>query len=183
MADRSPGVVLIRPVELTDGPLIEQYASDSRISESSHVPHPYPRGGGLAFAAKAVGGWKNGSEQVFAVTVDGELAGLVSLMAINRLRGSAQVGYWIAVPYWGRGVATRALALAVRFAFHDRRLVELGAVCLAKNPASARVLEKNGFIEQAPVVYQGPDRRFLGQQLRTFLLWRRATAWGGRGSL
>ena len=175
-------LVRIRRVELADGALIERYASDSHIAASSHVPHPYPRGGGLAFAARAVGGWKDGSEHAFAVTVDEALAGLISVMAINRLRGSAQVGYWIAVPFWGRGVATRSLALAVRFAFDERRLVELGASCLAANPASARVLEKNGFVEQSPVVYKGPDRRFLGQQVRTFLLRQRvAGGWREAG--
>jgi [ribosomal protein S5]-alanine N-acetyltransferase len=178
-AESATAAVGIRRVEIADAPLIEQYASDARIAETSHVPHPYPRGGGLRFAASAVAAWNKGNERTFMVTEHGALAGLVSLMAVNRVRASAQVGYWIAVPYWGRGIASEALRLAVQFGFGELHLVELGAGCLAVNGASARVLEKNGFVEQAPYYYAGPDERFRGQKIRAFLLSRpRTDYWG-----
>ncbi len=170
MAGSGDSAVRIRRVELNDASLIEQYASDARIAATSHVPHPYPRGGGLKFAVGAIGAWKNGSDFAFVVTEDSAFVGVVSLMAVNRLRASAQAGYWIAVPYWGRGIATAALQLAVRFAFDELHLRELGAACLALNVASARVLQKNGFVEQRPTPYRGPDERFIGQDIRTFRL-------------
>jgi len=177
-ASTSPGpVIRIRRVELADASLIEQYASDARIAETSHVPHPYPRGGGLSFAARAISAWKARSEFTFVVTENEALVGLVSVMAVNRLRASAQVGYWIGVPFWGRGIATMALRQAVNFAFDELHLVEVGAGCLAINLASARVLEKNGFIEQVPFNYSGPDVRFTGQLIRTFHLSVRAVPW------
>ena len=178
-AESAAAAIGIRRVEIADAQLIEQYASDARIAETSHVPHPYPRGGGLRFTASAIAAWNKGSERTFVVTVDGALAGLVSLMALNRLRASAQVGYWIAVPYWGRGIASEALRLAVRFGFGELHLAELGAGCLAVNAASARVLEKNGFVEQAPYYYEGPDERFRGQKIRAFFLSRpQPDRWG-----
>jgi ribosomal-protein-alanine N-acetyltransferase len=166
-------VVRIRRVEITDGSAIERYASDARIAATSHVPHPYPRGGGATFALAAIAGWRKGSDRTFSVTVDDAFAGLISLMSINRLQASAQVGYWVAVPYWGAGVATAALRLAVRVSFDELKLVELAAGCLDGNVASARVLEKNGFREQGRFCYEGPDGRFLGQMVRTFRLSRK----------
>ena len=166
-------VVAIRRVEVADAEAIERYAADARIAATSHVPHPYPTGGGVTFVQSALAGWRKGSERSFAVTVDGHLAGLISLMSINRLQASAQVGYWIAVPFWGGGVATEALRLTIRVGFDELRLVELGAGCLDVNVASARVLEKNGFQEQGCFRYEGPDERFRGREVRTFRLSRK----------
>lgn len=165
-------VVSIRRVELSDGESIERYASDPFIAATSHVPHPYPRGGGLEFAVRAASAWRARSEYSFAVTLDGQFCGLVSLMGVNHLRASAQLGYWIGVPYWGRGIATEAVRLARARAFGDLQFQELGAACLAVNLASARVLEKNQFVEQAPFAYDGADLRFKGQRIRTFRLTR-----------
>jgi len=169
------GVIRIRRVELDDAALIEQYASDARVAETSHVPHPYPRGGGRTFALSAVKEWQRNGDRTFAVVVDDAFAGLVSLMAINRLRSVAQVGYWIGVPFWGRGIASEALRQTVSFAFDDLGLEELGAGCLAENLASARVLQKNGFEEQRSVDYRGPDARFVGHTIRRFHLTRERT--------
>ena len=165
-------VVRIRRIEVADADAIERYAGDARIAATSHVPHPYPKGGGVSFVRAAISAWRSGSERTFAVTVDGELAGLISLMNINCLHASAQVGYWIGVPYWGAGVATEALRLVVRVGFDELRLVELAAGCLDMNPASARVLEKNGFRERGRFRYEGPDARFRGQLVRAFRLSR-----------
>ena len=162
--------VRIRPVESSDGSLIEEYASDPRIAATSHVPFPYPRGAGAVFVAKAMDGWKHGVERTFAVVSDDRFAGVVSLMAIDRPLGRAQVGYWIAVPYWGKGIATEAVRLVVDLAYAVFGLRSLGAACLADNDASARVLEKAGFAEGRSLTYKGPDRRFEGRAVRTFTL-------------
>ena len=62
----------------------------------------------------------------------------------RRPSGSVELGYWIATPFWGRGLATEACAALVDIAR------TLGLACLEgshfiDNPASARVLEKLGF--------------------------------------
>ncbi len=162
--------VRIRPIELADGPLIEQFASDLRISATSHVPHPYPPGGGTVFATRAINEWRDGGDRTFAVLSAEAFAGVVSLMAVNRPIARAQIGYWIAVHQWGKGIATEAVRLVSRCAFEDLGLRELGAGCLAENIASARVLEKAGFNEGIPFTYRGPDRRFQGRTIRTFTL-------------
>ncbi|KAH7137983.1 acyl-CoA N-acyltransferase [Dendryphion nanum] len=58
---------------------------------------------------------------------------------------TAEVGYWIAEEYWGRGIATEALEALVRYAFENDQYKRLGAGVFAGNDASIRVLEKVGF--------------------------------------
>lgn len=63
--------------------------------------------------------------------------------------GSAETGYWIGKPYWGRGVATRALGAAL----YDAKsfgITEICACVYTFNPASMRVLERNGFVRTSP---------------------------------
>ncbi|MCV2487910.1 GNAT family N-acetyltransferase [Geodermatophilus sp. YIM 151500] len=85
------------------------------------------------------------------VLVDGEPAGRVNVN--NVVRGAFQsgdLGYWIASPHTGRGVATAAVAAVARRAFADPGdgglgLHRLQAGTLPHNAASRRVLERNGF--------------------------------------
>jgi RimJ/RimL family protein N-acetyltransferase len=72
------------------------------------------------------------------IDVDGAVAGSVLSFV---LRGERVIGYWIGREFWGRGIATQALAQLL--AIETRR--PLRAHVFAPNRASARVLEKNGF--------------------------------------
>ena len=57
----------------------------------------------------------------------------------------AEIGYWLAKPYWGRGIMTAVVGSACQFAFERWRLVKITAYIFAGNTRSARVLEKCGF--------------------------------------
>ena len=81
-----------------------------------------------------------------AVELDGEVVGRALIAAI--VRGGFQsgvVGYWVAEPVSGRGVASSALEQLVRYAFGDLGLHRLEAATTLANEASARVLLKAGF--------------------------------------
>lgn len=75
-----------------------------------------------------------------AVVAEGRLAGYVSSFNSHGLR---MVGYWLGREFWGRGIATRALAELLR-RFPER---PLHAHVARQNPASLRVLEKCGFVK------------------------------------
>jgi RimJ/RimL family protein N-acetyltransferase len=60
----------------------------------------------------------------------------------------AEVGYWLARPFWGRGIMTVAVQRVCRHAFEEFGLVKITAHVFSHNPASARVLEKCGFREE-----------------------------------
>lgn len=60
-------------------------------------------------------------------------------------RRSAEIGYWLGEPFWGRGIATAAVIAVTGYAFTRHDLVRLHAGVFEWNPASARVLEKAGY--------------------------------------
>jgi RimJ/RimL family protein N-acetyltransferase len=60
----------------------------------------------------------------------------------------AEVGYWLARPFWGQGVMTAVVQRVCRHAFEEFGLVKITAHVFSHNPASARVLEKCGFQEE-----------------------------------
>ena len=60
----------------------------------------------------------------------------------------AEVGYWLAKPYWGRGIMTAVVQQVCRIAFEELGLVKVTAHVFVHNPASARVLQKCGFQEE-----------------------------------
>ena len=59
--------------------------------------------------------------------------------------GSAELGYWIAEPYWKKGYATEACKILIRRAFDDLAVDRIYATYKISNTASKRVLEKLDF--------------------------------------
>lgn len=57
----------------------------------------------------------------------------------------AEIGYWLAKPYWGRGIMTAVVQRLCEFAFTEFGLVKITAHVFADNAASAKVLDKCGF--------------------------------------
>ena len=77
---------------------------------------------------------------------DGTVVGRLTLSGI--VRGALQscaVGYWVAEPRTGKGIATEAVSAALDHAFRDLGLHRVQAETLVSNAASQRVLERNGF--------------------------------------
>jgi len=64
-------------------------------------------------------------------------------------RVSAEIGYWLGEPFWGRGMATEALSAVTRYAVAHHHLTRIFAVPFAANQASCRVLEKAGYVREA----------------------------------
>ena len=63
-------------------------------------------------------------------------------------RHRAEVGYWLAKPFWGRGIITAVVQRVCRHAFEEFGLAKITAHVFPHNPASARVLEKCGFQQE-----------------------------------
>ena len=168
-----PDAVALRPLASDDAPAIQRYATDPRLAATSHVPHPYPSDGAERFVARRLADRDAGTRYPLVVTSGGSLVGLLGLNALDRTAGSAEVDCWVAVPFWGRGLATSAVRLGATLAFTGLHLRVLEAICLEVNVASRRVLEKTGFIEIDDFVNQGRGRgRFTGQRMRRYRLLR-----------
>jgi RimJ/RimL family protein N-acetyltransferase len=61
-------------------------------------------------------------------------------------RRTAEIGYWLARPLWGRGIGTAAVRALTRHALGDLQLMRVHAGVFVWNPASVRVLEKAGYV-------------------------------------
>jgi [ribosomal protein S5]-alanine N-acetyltransferase len=87
---------------------------------------------------------------------DAALVGGLTLSNVRRgVAQAASLGYWIGLPYAGRGLMTDATRTVTNFAFETLGLHRLEAACLPHNTASTRVLEKAGFRRE------GRARRYL----------------------
>lgn len=74
----------------------------------------------------------------------------------------AEIGYWLAKPFWGSGIMTSVVAKACEFALDEWGLTKITAHVFANNPASARVLEKCGFeLEGYLKRHYLKDRQFI----------------------
>ena len=55
-----------------------------------------------------------------------------------------EIGWWLARPYWGRGLATEAARIALRDALERVRLDRIISIARPANIASTRIMEKLG---------------------------------------
>ncbi|MGQ0765838.1 MAG: GNAT family N-acetyltransferase [Gemmatimonadota bacterium] len=137
--------VSIRQWRVDDAPAIAALADNHRIwiNVRDRFPHPYTLLDAEAFIGKHIDGESTNN---FAMTVGGEVIGSIGIRPGEDVyRKSAELGYWIGEPYWGRGYATEAVSGFSPWALEAYDLVRLFALVFATNPASARVLEKAGF--------------------------------------
>ena len=75
----------------------------------------------------------------------------------------AEIGYWIAKPYWNRGIATEALRAMIDYCFNVKGFLSLWSDFFIDNPASGRVMEKCGFKDTGEInwcshLFHGEDR-------------------------
>lgn len=125
-----------------------RHADDAQVarSVSNRFPHPYTREDGIAFLSGAV---VDLSQPVLAIEIDGEAGGGIGVRPGEGERAcGAEFGYWLGHAHWGRGIMTRAVAAYAPWVMRELSLYRLFATVLDGNPASARVLEKNGFQEE-----------------------------------
>lgn len=92
---------------------------------------------------------ENGESLPWAIADDADtLIGMVTLHRIDSENGRAEIGYLLARPLWGRGLATEAASLAIDHAFGPLGLRRLEADIDPRNTGSARLLERLGFVRE-----------------------------------
>jgi ribosomal-protein-alanine N-acetyltransferase len=138
--------LLLRPFTLADAPDVQRYVSDRDIAAMTlSIPHPYPDGGAEKWIETHAAKYADGQRVSFAIIerASRALAGAIGLH-LERAHGRAELGYWIAKPFWGRGYATEAGRAMLRFGFEVLGLNKIHAAVFIKNPASDRVIRKLG---------------------------------------
>ena len=138
--------LLLRSIESEDVPAIVRLAGVNEIAATTlNIPHPYSENDARSFLAKANEDFREGHSISFAISMRAgrELCGAIGLHIADMHR-RAELGYWIGVPFWGKGFATEAAGALVTFGFETLRLHRIYAHYFSGNTASQRVLEKIG---------------------------------------
>jgi ribosomal-protein-alanine N-acetyltransferase len=144
--------LLLRSLDRGDIPAITRLAGVREIAATTlNIPHPYSEEDAHNFLVHAEEDFRAERSAAFAIAIlpDNELCGAIGL-AITSAHERAELGYWIGVPYWGRGFATEAARAVLVFGFETLRLHRIHASYFAGNTASQRVLEKIGMRREGP---------------------------------
>jgi [ribosomal protein S5]-alanine N-acetyltransferase len=139
----------LRPWLPADADALVKYANNPNVARHlrDRFPHPYTLRDAKAFIHSCATVRPHVS---LAIVVGREAAGGIGISAGSDIeRFSAEIGYWLGEPYWGRGIAVEALQLMSAYAFETCRLLRLFALPFADNRRSTRVLEKAGYTREA----------------------------------
>ncbi len=140
----------LRPLEDRDADALFQYVSDpalpTMVTWSAHGTIDETR----AWIAHTRSALEAGTDIVWAIEHEGAPIGCIGLhditWAVRAVRlDHADLGYWMARPFQGRGLTTEAVRNATRWAFDALGLHKILVTCFEENVASRRVIEKTGF--------------------------------------
>ncbi len=141
----------LRPLEATDTQAIQQAAATRSIADTMiSLPHPYPENEAARYVAHEKAERSLGRSVTYTLKnkADGGFLGLLELRKIDREHLLAELSFWMVSNACGQGFMTEALSRVVRYGFEDLGLNRLYAYHMLRNPASGRVLEKNGFRQE-----------------------------------
>lgn len=155
--------VLVREFETGDFEAVHRYGSDPEVSRyMDWGPNSEQETHGFLRAVIAAGSEDPRRQFELAVVVDGDLVGGVGLRVNSVLHQRGDMGYVLRRDAWGKGYASEAARLILRFGFLSLDLHRIEATCDPRNIGSRRVLERIGM-------------RFEGQMrehMRTHGAWR-----------
>jgi [ribosomal protein S5]-alanine N-acetyltransferase len=156
----SLGEYQIRSYQMNDQDAIVRYANNRNVSINlrDSFPFPYTAADGIAWLDGVL---HQAVETQFAIASQRELIGGIGLILQSDIsHRSAELGYWLGEPFWGKGIATAAVEALTDWGFRELGLLRVYAHVFESNPASLRVLEKAGFS------YEGRLRRHVVKEGR-----------------
>ncbi|MDL2259061.1 GNAT family N-acetyltransferase [Eubacteriales bacterium OttesenSCG-928-K08] len=140
----------LRPWVYEDAHDIAQAINNPKILNNLRdgIPYPYTKEDGLAFISETLSA-PAGSQYSWAVEIEGKAAGSIGIFRQQNIHfRTAELGYYIAEPYWGQGIVSKAVKQACDIVFDTTDIIRIFAEPFAHNLASCRVLEKAGFLRE-----------------------------------
>ena len=141
---------ILRPWEISDAEELALVADNKNIADNLRdlFPHPYSKDDAVHWLSMVLD--QKGPKRYFAIIVDGKLAGSIGLTPKTDIyRKNAEVGYFIAQEFWGRGIASKALIAITAYAFKTFDIIRVYAEPFSDNIGSRHVLEKAGYTLEA----------------------------------
>jgi ribosomal-protein-alanine N-acetyltransferase len=84
----------------------------------------------------------------WAIEYEGSIIGTIGIHAISDKAEHFELGYQIGSRWWGLGIMTEVVQRIIRFGFEELNANKINALHDTGNPASGRVMEKNGMIQE-----------------------------------
>ena len=143
-------IVTIRPWTRTDAADLALSLSNPKVQANLRdgLPYPYTEKDALEYIEAMLASDPD-KTFAFAVVVDGRVAGSIGAFRQENIHSrTAEVGYYVGEPYWGKGIMTQALKQLCEYVFANTDIIRLYAEPFAYNIGSRRVLEKAGFQEE-----------------------------------
>jgi RimJ/RimL family protein N-acetyltransferase len=158
----------------SDKPALVQHLNDREIYDRTlRIPSPYSDASADEFLALVAKVTKQQCQPVYWAirNADDALIGGCGFDGFHLSESHhAEVGYWVAKPFWNRGIMTAVVQRMCRHAFEEFGLVKITAHVFSHNPASARVLKKCSFQEEGYLrKHFLKDGRFIDARLLALL--------------
>jgi len=125
---------------------VQRLAGDARVADTTQrIPHPYEDGMAEEWIDSHETAFLDKSQVVFAITIreNKTVVGAIGL-TVSAAVSEAELGYWIGVPFWKKGIATEATAAILDYGFSKLHLSKISGWYLLRNPSSGRVMQKAG---------------------------------------
>ncbi len=136
----------LRPFRDGDQAAIVRYANNRRVwlNLRDGFPHPYTQADADAWIRRVAG--QDPPTQCGIEVGAGVVGGIGLTLQEDVHRRSAEIGYWLGEPFWGRGIMSEAVPAFTAYALATFDVCRLYASVFEWNPASARILEKAGYV-------------------------------------
>ena len=137
----------IRKWKLSDARDLAVALSNKKVQDNLRdgLPYPYTEQDGRDFIYAMLSADENETFS-FAIIVDNIAIGSIGIFRQSNIhRRTAELGYYIAEEYWGKGIMTEAVRQICEYVFSKSDIIRIFAEPFAYNIASCRVLEKAGF--------------------------------------
>ena len=139
--------VRLRTWTLADAPALAKLINNKKVQDNLRdgLPFPYGEEDAKAFLSAVLASDPD-QNLAFAIEADGELIGSISATRCANIHfRTAELGYYLGEPYWGKGFATEAVRQICDYIYRNTDIIRIFAEPFAYNTASCRVLEKAGF--------------------------------------
>lgn len=137
----------IRKWQIEDAENLALVINNKKIQDNLRdgIPYPYTVENAKEYINSMMSADK-AETYAFAITVDDKAIGSIGAFRCNNIHfRSAEMGYYIAESYWGKGIGTIAVEQTCRYIFENTDIIRIFAEPFAYNTASCRILEKAGF--------------------------------------
>lgn len=140
-------VCTIRKWNLNDAKELAEAISNKKVQDNLRdgLPYPYTEQDGREFIREMLAADEN-TTFAFAIIYDSKVVGSIGVFRQSNIHyRTAELGYYIAEEYWGKGIMTDAVKQICSYVFSNSDIIRIYAEPFSHNIGSCRVLEKAGF--------------------------------------